>query len=97
MARSSEWMFLTNHALVLVQVSRHPDLTVREIAEHVGITERAVHRILTDLTRSGYVVRNRVGRRSHYSVSTERRLRHPTLQHIEISKLLAALELEPAR
>jgi DNA-binding MarR family transcriptional regulator len=88
-------MFLTNHAFVLLQVSQNPDLTVREIAEHVGITERAVHRILTDLTRAGYVQRTRVGRRSHYSVSPDGRFRHPLLEHFEVARLLAALDAEP--
>jgi DNA-binding MarR family transcriptional regulator len=92
MPRSSHWTFVTNHAIVLLQVSKHPDLTVREIAERVGITERAVHRILTDLSRSEYVTRTRVGRRSHYSVSTRQPMRHPTLQNIAVAKLLAALE-----
>jgi DNA-binding MarR family transcriptional regulator len=92
MPRSSQWTFVTNHAIVLLQVSKHPDLTVREIAERVGITERAVHRILTDLSRSEYVVRSRVGRRSHYSVSARQPMRHPTLQNIAVSRLLEALE-----
>ena len=94
MPHSTRWTFLTNHALVLLQVSQSPDLTVREIAERVRITERAVHRILTDLTLGGYVQRIRLGRRTHYSVSPERPFRHPSLGHIEIARLIAALQSE---
>jgi DNA-binding IclR family transcriptional regulator len=92
MPRPALWMFVTNHAIVLLQVWQNPDLTVREIAEHVGITERAVHRILTDLSRSTYIVRRRVGRRSHYTVAPERTLRHPLLEHMSIGRLLTALD-----
>ena len=92
MLHAARWAFVTNHAVVLLQVSRHPDLTVREIAERVGITERAVHRILTDLTLAGYLIRSRVGRRSHYAVRAMGPLRHPMLGDIEVSRLLDALE-----
>ena len=92
MSRSSRWTFLTNHAVVLLQVWQNPDLTVREIAERVGITERAVHRILADLNDSGYLLRRRIGRRSHYSVSSERPLRHPLMGHVEVARLLQVLD-----
>ena len=92
MSRSSKWTFLTNHAVVLLQVWQNPDLTVREIAEHARITERAVHRILADLNGTGYLLRRRVGRRSHYSVSPDRPLRHPPMAHLEVERLLQALD-----
>ncbi len=92
MSRSSKWTFLTNHAVVLLEVWHDPDLTVREIAEHVGITERAVHRILADLSVAGYLLRRRVGRRSHYSVSSNHPLRHPLTSHVEVQQLLKVLD-----
>src|ERR1051326_3491801 len=60
------WRFLTNHAYVLLAVARRPDVTVREIAEQVGITERAVSAIVRQLETNGYVSSKRMGRRKRY-------------------------------
>jgi|SRR3989442_829416 len=95
MSRSTRWTFLTNHAVVLLQVWKNPDVTVREIAERVEVTERAVHRILADLNASGYLLRRRIGRRSHYSVSSDRPLRHPLTAHVEVERLLQVLDPTP--
>ena len=57
------WTFLTNHAHVLLAVSRDPELRQRDISALVGITEGAVQRILDDLEEGGYLRRERVGRR----------------------------------
>jgi DNA-binding MarR family transcriptional regulator len=92
MARSSKWTFLTNHAMVLLQVWQDPDPTVREIADRVGITERAVHRILADLSVNGYVLRRRVGRRTQYSVNPDRPFRHPLVSQLDVARLLEALD-----
>lgn len=74
------WTLLTNHAHVLVAISRDPELRQREIARLVGITEGAVQRILYELEADGYVRRDRVGRRNRYHVDTARPLRH-RLEH----------------
>jgi len=71
------WTFLTNHAHVLVAISRNPELRQREISSLVGITEGAVQRILNDLEGAGYLARERVGRRNRYVVIGGRPLRHP--------------------
>ncbi len=71
------WTFLTNHAHVLVAISRNPELRQREISSLVGITEGAVQRILNDLEDDGYLARERVGRRNRYVVLGDRPLRHP--------------------
>jgi predicted transcriptional regulator len=71
------WTFFTNHAHVLIAVSRDPELRQREISRMVGITEGAVQRILYELEHSGYVERERVGRRNRYRVIEDRPLRHP--------------------
>ena len=62
------WSFLTNHARVLLCITENPSARVREIADRVGVTERAVHRIINDLVAAGYVARQRTGRRNHYTV-----------------------------
>ncbi len=63
------WGFLTTHALVLIHITQHPHSTVRDIAQTVGVTERAAHSVLRDLRDSGIVVANRAGRRNSYTVS----------------------------
>jgi DNA-binding transcriptional ArsR family regulator len=85
------WDFLTNHAHVLVSVARDPGIRLREIAANVGITERAAHRILSELVDQGYVVRERQGRRNHYQVKTELPLRHPLAREHAVGDLLEVL------
>ena len=69
-ASSSEptWGFLTNHAYVLRCLAREPELTMRDVAERVGITERAVQRIVAELEEGGYLLREREGRKNRYVV-----------------------------
>ena len=89
------WTFLSNHGHVLVSLAADPDARVRDIAERVGITERAVQMIVADLEAAGYVVRERVGRRNRYAVSTEGHFRHPLEAHVRTGDFLA-LVLGPA-
>jgi DNA-binding MarR family transcriptional regulator len=86
------WTFLTNHTQVLLAIGQNPDARLRDIAEHVGITERAAQRILSDLVGSGYVRRQRQGRRNHYRINPEAQMRHPAQGGIEISGLLDFLQ-----
>ena len=65
------WNFLTNHAQALVLIARDPAVRLRELGEQIGITERAAHSIVSDLTAAGYISRERRGRRNHYSVSAD--------------------------
>ena len=58
------WTFLTNHAQVLLCLAETPDIRLRDVAERVGITERATQRILADLVEAGYVETARIGRRN---------------------------------
>jgi DNA-binding transcriptional ArsR family regulator len=64
------WKFLTNHAQVLVCIAHDPGVLLREISERVGITERAAHRIVSELTDGGYITRERSGRRNQYTVQS---------------------------
>ena len=84
----STWNFLTNHAHVLLCVWEDPEARVRDIATRVGITERAVQRILQELESDGYLVRERIGRRNRYRVRADRPLRHPVEDHQPVSALL---------
>ena len=85
------WTFLTNHAHVLLAVSRDPELRQRDISALVGITEGAVQRILDDLEQGGYLRRERVGRRNRYEVIASHPLRHPLEQPHTVDEILQAL------
>jgi DNA-binding MarR family transcriptional regulator len=88
---SPKWDFLTNHAHVLVCVAQDPGIRLRDIAAAVGITERAAHRIISELVDEGYVVRERQGRRNRYQVKTKLPLRHPLGEEHEVGDLLEVL------
>ncbi len=83
------WTFLSNHAHVLIVLARDPDLRMREVALRVGITERAVQRIVADLVDSGYLEAIRDGRRNHYRIHEMLRLRHPVEAHRTVADLIA--------
>ena len=85
------WTFLTNHAQVLLCLAEEPDIRLREVAERVGITERASQRILAELVEAGYVEVERVGRRNSYTVDREHAMRHSAQLGHEIGTLLEAL------
>jgi uncharacterized membrane protein len=88
---AASWDFLTNHAHVLTCVAHDPGIRLRDIASAVGITERATHRILSELVEEGYVLREREGRRNRYQVVPELPLRHPLVQGREVGDLLKVL------
>ena len=85
---SPTWSFLTNHSHVLLCISEDPDMTVRDIALRVGITERAVMRIIGELDDGGVLERTREGRRNHYEINEELHLRHPVEQHCTVGDLI---------
>jgi predicted transcriptional regulator len=85
------WTFLTNHAQVLLCLAESPDIRLRDVAERVGITERAIQRILAELIESGYVKTERIGRRNRYTVDRDHAMRHSAQLGHEIGALLEAL------
>ena len=88
------WRFLSNHTQVLLCTQRDPDVRFRDIAQMVGITERAAQRIVADLIDSGYVGSDRIGRRNHYRVNTDVAMRHPAQEGHDIGELLRLLRLD---
>lgn len=82
------WTFLTNHAHVLLCLAADPAQRLRDVAERVGITERAVQRIVADLEAAGYITRSKSGRRNAYKVHRDRPLRHPIESHRGVSALI---------
>jgi len=91
----SQWTFLTNHAHALVCIARDPGLRLRDVAERVGVTERAAQRIVSDLVDAGYLERQREGRRNAYRVRADRPLRHPVEHGHDIGEILAVLDERP--
>jgi DNA-binding IclR family transcriptional regulator len=82
------WTFFTNHFHVLLVVARHPDARLRSVADEVGITERAAHRILTDLADEGYLTVTKQGRRNHYTLNRGLRLRHEANKEVPLEPLV---------
>jgi hypothetical protein len=91
----SEWGFLTNHLHALYCVARHPGIRIREIAECVGVQERAAHRIVADLVKGGYLTRRRVGSRNFYELHPTLPLRREGLDEVAVGGILDVL-LRPA-
>ena len=90
--KPSAWTFLSNHGHVLVALARNTRARLRDIAEAVGITERAVLLILSDLEAEGIVERTREGRRNRYVLDLDAPLRHPLEEHRTVGELVAMVE-----
>jgi predicted transcriptional regulator len=91
----SHWTFLTNHAHVFLCITKNPDFRLRDIADVVGITERAVARIVSDLTEAGFVDVKRDGRCNVYVMHPEKNLRHPIEAHRQVADLIRLIEQVP--
>jgi predicted transcriptional regulator len=85
---NGKWTFLSNHTHVLICIVKDPTVRMRDLADEVGITERAIQRIVADLRDAGYLSLERKGRRNHYLVHTQRPMRHPVESHCLVSELL---------
>ena len=85
---ANTWTFMTNHAHVILCIAENPRSRTRDLATKVGITERAVQRIIAELEAAGYLSHGREGRNNHYTVRTDLPLRHPVEQHCGVSTLI---------
>ena len=92
----ADWTFLTNHAHVLICVAQDRKARLRDVAEQVGITERATQRIVTDLVEAGYLERTREGRRNSYRLNPDLPLRHPLERQHSVGEIIAVLAGAPA-
>jgi len=86
---SARWTFLTNHSHVLILLSQNSAMVLREVALRVGITERAVQRIIAELEEAGILERERIGRQNTYRINSKQHLRHPIESHRTIADLLS--------
>lgn len=88
---AAPWTFFTNHTHVLICLARQTDVPLRQVALEIGITERAVQRIVTDLEQAGVLTRHKVGRQNQYQLNLEVTLRHPLEHPHTIGEVLAPL------
>jgi DNA-binding MarR family transcriptional regulator len=91
-AMASEWTLMETHGLVLFLIASQPDLTMRAIAETLGITERRVNQIVQDLAGADLVRKTKLGRRNFYSLNPDAGFRHPTLSHVTLGKFIEVLQ-----
>jgi DNA-binding MarR family transcriptional regulator len=89
---TTSWTFLTNHAHVLLCLAQNPSERIRDMAIEVGITERAVQRIIVELETDGYLERLRDGRRNVYKVFSRKPLRHNIEKHRQVHDLIKLIE-----
>ncbi|HEY42258.1 MAG TPA: helix-turn-helix transcriptional regulator [Dehalococcoidia bacterium] len=87
----SEWTFMTNHALVLSYLAKHPSITAREISMDIGITERAIRKIIADLYEAEYIHKRKVGRGTRYRINPDLTMRSDAHDDIAIGDFLEAL------
>jgi DNA-binding MarR family transcriptional regulator len=90
-SKAAGWTFLTNHTHVLLCLYRDPEITLREVAVLVGITERMVQKIVAELVEAAYLEVTKVGRRNTYQITVDRKLRHPLESHRSIGDMLRNL------
>lgn len=90
------WTFLTNHARVLISIAETPGIRLRDVADRIGITERAAQRIVAELESAGYLSHEKEGRRNRYHLRPNAHLRHPLEHDIEIGQLLDLFVRRPS-
>ena len=90
-ATRPSWLFLSNHGYVLLCVALDPSIRISEVADRVGIGERAAQKIINDLVADGYITRTKDGRRNRYTINREASLRHPLISDLPIGPLVDAL------
>ena len=87
----SDWTFFSNYGHVLVCLARNNEVRLRDVAVEVGITERAVQKIVRDMQDAGFLTINKQGRRNRYRINRRKSLRHGLESHCNVGKLLTLL------
>ena len=86
--KEKRWRFLSNHSYVLICLARNSDRSMREVALEIGITERAVQRIVQDLAAARYLKKVRRGRKNHYEVDASLPMRHLLTADRKVSSVI---------
>jgi len=94
MKEMKDWNFITNHGLMLLYISQHPQCTTREMAATIKATERTVHRVIVDLEKEGYITRQRTGKGNIYQINTGHGLKHELTRYSVVGDLLDLLSLK---
>jgi len=95
--RPADWTFMTNHSHVLICLAADPQARLRDVAVKVGITERAVQKIVADLEEAKVLTREKHGRRNHYRIHPHKPLRHPVEAHRRVQDLLLMVAQDRSR
>ena len=95
--RPADWTFMTNHSHVLICLAADPQARLRDVAVQVGITERAVQKIVADLEEAKVLTREKHGRRNHYRIHPQQPLRHPVEAHRTVQDLLSMVAPDRSR
>ncbi len=82
------WTFFTNHGHVYFLLATQTEITLREVATKVGITERSVLAIVQDLEETGYIKREKIGRSNTYKIVPKKTLRHPLESKVHLRDLV---------
>jgi hypothetical protein len=85
------WTIFSNHGIVLLHVAANPNITLRQLSDTLSITERQVFRILKDLAVADMIQVKRQGRCNCYVINPEAHLRHPTLSHIPLQRIITTV------
>jgi DNA-binding MarR family transcriptional regulator len=88
MPQSPKWSFFSNHAWVIILLAREPNQPLRSVAQKIGITERAIQRIVADLEAEGYLTREKKGRQNTYVIHREQRVGHALLADMDLGGML---------
>lgn len=86
--KASNWTFLTNHSHVLLCLAKDPYMRIRDLSASVGITERAVQRILAELAEGDFIDKTKDGRRNIYKLKADKALKHPVESHKQVKDLI---------
>lgn len=89
--KTNTWTFVTNHAIVLSLIANSPMITALDLSLRIGITERAVRRIIAELEKEGYIEKVKEGRKIRYSINRQIPLRHKTLKDKAVGELLRVM------
>ncbi len=89
--QNPEWTILSSHGMVLLHIAATPQITLRELSDTVDLSERWISQIVKDLSEAGMLHVERRGLHNHYAVNPDAHLRHPTLAHIPLRRIITAV------
>ncbi len=89
--QNPDWTLISSHGMVLLHIAANPHITIRQLSDALGLSERWIARIVKDLSAADMLRVERRGLQNHYNVNAEAHFRHPTLAHIPLRRIIAAV------